>query len=299
VPLQSKLFTVPPNPRLNACLDSDAGHITSGSSGDHVKLIQIALSQLVPTFLSIDGIYGPATAAAVKQYKNAPQRQIRQSYQTTADDIVGIRTIQSLDTEMGVLENQSPATSGLVSGDVLGADHDHSQCPSPSVDGEIERAPDGTMSHVGTPMNPLAFGRMINIGGIFETKYLGFEDFMPDPALDKAVDPVFVKNRPLTSSIPKHRVSDICFRSTPLDDFMKKEIKRICIAGARLTFVGTNTTPTSPSTAEDPALLDYFRKLGVIIESGFVPPAVPDGIETRPFVVVTILNVNPDSQDPF
>ena len=42
--LRSKLFTDPPDLRLNACLVRDDAHITPGSRGDHVKRIQIALN---------------------------------------------------------------------------------------------------------------------------------------------------------------------------------------------------------------------------------------------------------------
>jgi hypothetical protein len=79
---------------------SDPAHITGGSRGDHVAKIQLALNQLDDAELKFDGIYGPATAQAVMDYKNNPSRRILQSFQTTADNIVGKRTIASLDSEM-------------------------------------------------------------------------------------------------------------------------------------------------------------------------------------------------------
>ena len=107
-----------------------------------------------------------------------------------------------------------------------------------------------------TPPSP--FGRKVNIGGKFETKYLGFQDFVPDPKEDKAMPPSFVNGRPFTNLIQDHTVSDICFRSTPIDKFMReKEIPRICRFGARLTFVSNSGTVAG--------LLPFFATIGVII----------------------------------
>ena len=126
--LVCKLFTEPQEvPELERCLVSDPDHITQGSQGDHVTKIQIALNRLSKgpgreNFnLKEDGIYGPKTAAAVKAYKNAPQRRILQSFQTTADDIVGKRTIKSLDDEMDILENELPVADRFVSTTVEGS----------------------------------------------------------------------------------------------------------------------------------------------------------------------------------
>src|SRR5260370_14125658 len=96
--LKSKLLSG--DPRLEACLVSDPAHITPGSSGDHVARIQLALNQLDDAELAFDGIYGLATAQAVTDYKNDPARRILQPSQKTADNIVGKRTIASLDSEM-------------------------------------------------------------------------------------------------------------------------------------------------------------------------------------------------------
>lgn len=102
MPLQSKLLSG--DPKLEACLVSDPDHVTPGSHGDHVAKIQTALNELADARLKVDGIYGSATAKAVTDYKNAPNRRILQSYQTSADNIVGKRTIASLDSEMLALE---------------------------------------------------------------------------------------------------------------------------------------------------------------------------------------------------
>ncbi|MEA2915928.1 MAG: hypothetical protein QOJ15_8009 [Bradyrhizobium sp.] len=98
MPLKSKLLSG--DPQLEACLVSDPAHITPGSRGDHVARIQLALNQLDDAELAFDGIYGLATAQAVTDYKNDPSRRILQSSQKTADNIVGKRTIASLDSEM-------------------------------------------------------------------------------------------------------------------------------------------------------------------------------------------------------
>ncbi|PTR10022.1 putative peptidoglycan binding protein [Nitrosospira sp. Nsp5] len=240
--LISQLFTTPTaDPKLEACLVSDAAHITPGAHGEHVKKIQTALNQLSrgpgrENFnLDIDGSYGPKTAAAVKAYKNHPSRRILQPWQTSADDIVGKRTIKSLDTEMDILENESPAQDRFVSTTLAGAPHDHSKCPI----GGFRQGPNGTVSfqvnHFGTPVNPKGGGRKINLGGEGETKYLGFEDFLPNffPG------PV----RPLTSSLPDQCASDICLRDAPISkdgslEKGKKEIMRIAQPGCRLTFCG-------------------------------------------------------------
>jgi hypothetical protein len=294
MPLRSKHFTQPPDQRFQDCLLLDSKHIAPGAKGEHVRRIQIAINRLTEgpgrenIFLVMDGIYGSKTAAAVKQYKDT--RKILQPWQSSADEVVGKKTMQSLDDEMSVLEEESDSFSGLISSNFIGPRHDHSKCPPPSRDPEIEIAPDQTMSHLATPMNPLGFGRMINIGGVFEA--VGFEDFVPDPRLDPSMKGVPVKHRKLTSTIPKHTVSDICFRSAPLDAFMEGEIKRICLPSARLTFVGDINDPASPR------LFNYFRTLGLFVESGQISDKeIKSGF--RSYVVVSVVNVNPPSQDPF
>ncbi len=111
MPLKSNLFSG--DPLLEACLVSDPAHITPGSRGDHVARIQLALNQLDDAELAFDGIYGQATAQAVTDYKNDPSRRILQPSQKTADNIVGKRTIASLDNEMLAAE-QAGADLGIV-----------------------------------------------------------------------------------------------------------------------------------------------------------------------------------------
>lgn len=243
--LNSLLFTSPtPDPRLEACLVEDAAHITPGTIGDHVEKIQTALNQLSAgpgreNFnLVLDGHYGPATAAAVTIYKN--KRSILQPGQVTADNIVGKRTIKSLDDEMDILEREVPLFSGLISPTPLGAPHDHLQCPTPPrVSGALVA---GHASHWGTPINPIGQGRMINIYGEGETDYLGFADF--------ATEPQFANGRPLTSTLPNGSVTDIAIRSAPITPTTQAEIKRIArpvaAGGCRLTYGSTQFTFAPP-----------------------------------------------------
>ena len=100
--LQSKLFRG--DAKLEAAAISDPAHITLGARGPHVGKIQQALIELDDATLTVDSIYGPATAAAVKAYKRA-RNIIDRRRQTQADDIVGIMTMNALDSEMLAAEN--------------------------------------------------------------------------------------------------------------------------------------------------------------------------------------------------
>jgi hypothetical protein len=101
VPLNSRLFKGVKE--LEACLVSDAAHVTPGSRGEHVKLIQRALvmcgDRTIPTTEYADGQYGPSTAAAVLRYKE-DRAIVNHSYQSAADNIVGKMTIAALDKEV-------------------------------------------------------------------------------------------------------------------------------------------------------------------------------------------------------
>ena len=230
MPLVSQLFTNPPNPDLEACLVDDAAHILQGAQGTHVACIQIALSLLSDgtVFLVIDGVYGGATATAVLNYKDA--RNILGPGQVTPDNIVGKQTLQSLDDEMSVFEEQSVATDELVSSTVLGSPHDHSACP---LSGFSAPGSGGRVNHFGLPVNPLP-GRSINIGGEHETDYLGFEDFVTGAVVGPP--------RPFTSTLSDHSVQNICLRDTPISmngsTAGRDEIRRIAAPGCRLTFCG-------------------------------------------------------------
>src|SRR5262249_20192552 len=147
--------------------------------------IQRALVILGAGVINVDEIvgqtYGTTTARTVRAYKGPPRNIINHAYQSSPDDIVGIRTITALDQEMFDFENQPPPppTTSSVSLTHEGDPHDHSQCPF----GGSEPGPDGRVEHLATPINPNRFGRMINIGGEGETNYLGFEDFVTDPGV--------------------------------------------------------------------------------------------------------------------
>lgn len=105
--LQSNLLAG--DARLEACATSNPDHVTPGSAGPFVRKIQGAVMALDGT--SIDqveldaGRYGPSTAAAVLAYKQA-RDIINRTYQTQADNVVGIMTIKALDAEL--LANQVP-----------------------------------------------------------------------------------------------------------------------------------------------------------------------------------------------
>ena len=103
--LTSRLFSK--NAALQNCAVQDQGHLTPGSSGDAVALLQRALVAISQADISEQEIrkkfYGPTTAHAVLKYKS--QRNIiNRAYQTQPDDIVGKMTIVSLDQEMFRLE---------------------------------------------------------------------------------------------------------------------------------------------------------------------------------------------------
>jgi peptidoglycan hydrolase-like protein with peptidoglycan-binding domain len=108
--LQSQLFRG--DPQLEAAAVSDAAHITQGAAGDHVRKIQLALIRLDGAAIDADGIYGPVTAAAVLAYKQK-RNIINRSYQTQADNIVGIMTMAALDQEM-LQKEQAPITVGTI-----------------------------------------------------------------------------------------------------------------------------------------------------------------------------------------
>lgn len=106
MPLNSRLFRS--NAALEACLINDTAHLTPGSSGEHVRLVQRALVYLGEKAISGHeyryGLYGPTTTAAVLRYKQQ-RRIINFSYQTQADNIVGKMTIRRLDDDILAIQN--------------------------------------------------------------------------------------------------------------------------------------------------------------------------------------------------
>src|SRR5216683_7055799 len=106
--LNSELFKN--DPKLEACAVSNPAHVTKGSAGNHVAKIQTALIRLDDAIIDSGelkiSLYGDSTAGAVLKYKQ--QRIIiNRSYQTQADDIVGIMTIAKMDSEMVAWEQQN------------------------------------------------------------------------------------------------------------------------------------------------------------------------------------------------
>ena len=103
--LTSQLFRG--NQALQAALVNDASHITIGSRGEHVRLIQRALTHLGDRSISgaeyAKATYGPTTAGAVLRFKT-DRKIINTAYQKSADNIVGKMTVQALDTEMARFE---------------------------------------------------------------------------------------------------------------------------------------------------------------------------------------------------
>ena len=105
MPLVSQLFRS--NQRLQECLIKDTAHVTIGSRGLHVALIQYAVLRLEGGQIEgpeIDAqVYGRTTAAAVLVYKTR-RRIINTAYQKSADNIVGRMTIAALDREIQLVE---------------------------------------------------------------------------------------------------------------------------------------------------------------------------------------------------
>jgi hypothetical protein len=105
--LQSRLFAG--DAKLEAAAKSNPAHVVPGAVGDHVSRIQQALRRLdgaVIDSIEISGKrYGASTAMAVLNYKKK-RGIINRSYQTQADNIVGIMTIASMDDEMSEKEQE-------------------------------------------------------------------------------------------------------------------------------------------------------------------------------------------------
>jgi hypothetical protein len=102
--LQSLLFR--DEPKLQACAEHDAAHVTAGQHGEHVRRIQRALEILVPDLTlpaseKNAGRYGTATANAVLKYKREHRPPIiNPKYQSQPDSVVGRMTIAALDQDL-------------------------------------------------------------------------------------------------------------------------------------------------------------------------------------------------------
>ena len=99
--LKSNLFAG--DARLEACAVSHHDHVTPGATGPHVRKIQGAIMALDGAVIdkgeSDAAHYGPSTARAVLAYKTK-RDIVNRSYQSQADNIVGIMTIKALDAEL-------------------------------------------------------------------------------------------------------------------------------------------------------------------------------------------------------
>ena len=95
------------NAALEKAAVGNTDHITPGARGDHVGRLQQVLMLLDRTTIAASELdaqlYGPSTAKAVLAYKTK-RGIINRSYQTTADNIVGVMTMASLDKEMSLRE---------------------------------------------------------------------------------------------------------------------------------------------------------------------------------------------------
>jgi hypothetical protein len=105
--LQSRLFSG--DPKLEAAAVSNSAHIVPGGMGAHVAKIQRALISIDSALIDFMELkanrYGQSTASAVLAYKKK-RNIINRSYQTQADNIVGIMTVTALDKELLQKERQ-------------------------------------------------------------------------------------------------------------------------------------------------------------------------------------------------
>jgi hypothetical protein len=110
--LKSRLFAG--DRKLEAAATSNPDHIQQGAVGEHVAKIQQALTALDNAVIDPGEMaakrYGPSTAKAVLSYKTI-RGVINRSYQTQADNIVGIMTMNALDKEMSERENAMKITA--------------------------------------------------------------------------------------------------------------------------------------------------------------------------------------------
>jgi len=99
--LTSRLFAG--DPKLEAAATSNPAHIQPEAVGEHVGKIQQAIMFLDGAVIDSGELmakrYGPSTARAVLAYKKK-RNIINRTYQTQADNIVGIMTVAALDKEM-------------------------------------------------------------------------------------------------------------------------------------------------------------------------------------------------------
>lgn len=112
MPLKSRLFAG--DPKLEAAAVSHTAHIQRGAVGPHVRKIQRALLEIDGPEISGDErtrqLFGASTENAVLSFKKR-RSIINQTYQNTADPIVGIMTMNELDREMLRVESSAEEIS--------------------------------------------------------------------------------------------------------------------------------------------------------------------------------------------
>ncbi len=105
--LRSRLFRG--DPKLEAAAVSGPAHITPDAVGQHVGKIQQALIQIDAATIAGNELsttsYGSTTADAVLAFKQK-RDIVNRSYESTADNIVGVMTMAALDAAMVNLEGQ-------------------------------------------------------------------------------------------------------------------------------------------------------------------------------------------------
>lgn len=186
----------------------------------------------------------------------------------------GMNTLAKLNALAAKRQRPSPPhPRALVARTHEGGAHAHLSCPLVKSLHPLDATtgPGGRITHVATPLNPQRFGRMICVGGAREVAYLGFEDVVPDPKKDSNMPAYWVHGRRLTTSLPDSSVSDICFRSTGIDHWMRTvEMPRICAVGCRLTYA-------AHEWAKFVHYLPYFRSLGPIVHHEIIYRNSVDG----------------------
>ncbi len=85
--------------RIQSASEIDAAHIAVGDRGEWVARVQTALNWLEGSSIAVDGVFGEQTKAAILAFKTK-RRIINAAYQTSADAIVGKRTVKALDEEV-------------------------------------------------------------------------------------------------------------------------------------------------------------------------------------------------------
>lgn len=88
------------------------GILRPGATGDDVRTLQTALNRLLHTNLTVDGIYGPKTAAAVRQFQ--------EKYRLKIDGIMGPQSWQALrDAVAAVPADQNTRSHVVIRGDTI------------------------------------------------------------------------------------------------------------------------------------------------------------------------------------